>query len=90
MIGRRWWVTFGRRRRSGNRWKVYWGGGWGIQRVLGVFLKAMVQVVVQAVLLFGLDTWDMTPCIGRVLVSFHHRVDRWIKGGQQKRRVDEI
>ena len=31
-------------------------------------------VVVQAVLLHGLETWVMTPHIGRVLGGFHHRV----------------
>ena len=36
----------------------------------GTFYK----VVVQAILLFGVETWDMTSSIGRTLGSFHHRV----------------
>ena len=35
---------------------------------LGDFSKA----VVEAVILFGLEMWVLTPCIGRALVSFHH------------------
>ena len=43
-------------------------------RVLGVLFKA----VVQAVLLFGSETWVLTPRMGRALRSFHHRVTRRI------------
>ena len=38
----------------------------------GTFYKA----VVQATLLFGVETWVMTPRIERTLGSFHHRVAR--------------
>ena len=39
-------------------------------RISGLFLKA----VVQAVLLFGLETWVLTPRMERALGSFQHRV----------------
>ena len=54
--------------------------------VSGMFFK----VVVQAVLLFGLETRVTTPRMGRALGSFQHRVSRRITGGQPKRRVDGI
>ena len=38
--------------------------------------------VVQAVLLYGLETWVMYPHIGRILGSFHHRVARRLMGRQ--------
>ena len=34
------------------------------------------------ILLYGLETWVMTPLIGRVLVRFHHRVARMLMGRQ--------
>ena len=46
--------------------------------------------VVQTVLLYRSETWEMTPHIGKVLVRFHHRVagrltvqqpQRWRDGG---------
>ena len=45
-------------------------------RVSGMFFKA----VVQAVLLFGSDTWVMTPCMEQALGSFQHRVIQQITG----------
>ena len=39
-------------------------------RVSGIFFKE----VVQAVLLFGSDTWIMTPCMEWDLRGFQHRV----------------
>ena len=45
-------------------------------RFSGMFFKA----VVQAVLIFGLETWVLTPRMGRALESFQHRVARWITG----------
>ena len=49
-------------------------------RVLGVLFKS----VVQEVLLFELETWLMTPCMGRALGSFKHRVTRRITGRHPK------
>ena len=53
---------------------------------MGTFFK----VVVQAVLLFGLETSVMTPCMGRALRSFQHIVARRITERQPKKLVDEI
>ena len=54
------------------------------KRVSGNLFKA----VVQAVLLFGAETWVLTPRIERVLESFMHRVARRITGNQQRRGGD--
>ena len=43
-------------------------------RFVGMFYKAIVQ----AVLLYGCETWVITPDILRLLESFHHRVARRI------------
>ena len=53
---------------------LVWEGAF--PRVLGVFFKA----VVQAVLLFGSETWVLTPRMGRDLGSFQNRVARRITG----------
>ena len=45
-------------------------------------------VVVQAVLLYGSETWVMIPCIGRTLVRFHHRVDHRLSGRKTQRVID--
>ena len=47
-------------------------------RVLGNFFN----VVVQAVLLFGEETWVLTPSTERALESFQHRAVRRITGRQ--------
>ena len=47
-------------------------------------LCAMPHVV----LLFGLEMWVMTPCMGRALGSFQHIIARQITGIQPKRQVD--
>ena len=39
-------------------------------KVSGLFFKA----VVQAVLLLGAETWELTPRVERALSSFQHRV----------------
>ena len=44
--------------------------------VYGMFFK----VVVQAVLLLGLETWVLNPCMRQALGSFHHRFARQITG----------
>ena len=51
-------------------------------RVYGMFFK----VVVQAVLVLGLETWVLTPCMERSLVSFQHRFARRITGRHLRRR----
>ena len=40
----------------------------------------LFKALVQEVLIFGSETWVMTPRIGRALVSFKHRVARRITG----------
>ena len=46
-------------------------------RVSGFFFKA----VVQSVLLFGAETWVVTPHMGRVLGGFQDQVARWLTLG---------
>ena len=41
-----------------------------------MFYKAAVQ----AILLFGSDTWVVTPGISQILGSFHHRVAHRMRG----------
>ena len=82
MIFRKWWVTFGRRRRYGHVWQRYWNRRAPVHESQG-FFKAVVQVV----LLFGLETWVMTPCMCRYFGSFCYRVARRITGGQPKQWV---
>ena len=53
-------------------------------RVSGNFYKA----VVQAVLLFGVETWVLTPRMERTLDSFQHRFARRITGKQPRQRAD--
>ena len=56
------------------------------KRVSGNFFKAVVQAVVQAVLLFGAKAWVLTPRIERALESFLNRAARRITGRQTLRR----
>ena len=42
------------------------------------------NVVVQAVLVFGSETWVLTPRMGQSLGSFQHRVARQITGEASK------
>ena len=50
--------------------------------IFGLFLKS----VVQAVLLFGLEAWVLTPHMERALGSFQHRVVQRITGRQPMRQ----
>ena len=54
-------------------------------KVLGHFLKA----VTQAVLLFGAETWVLTPRMERSLGSFQNRFAQRIAGRHPRRRGDE-
>ena len=45
-------------------------------------------VVVQLVLLYGSETWVLTPCMQRLLGIFHHRVERRLMGSQQWKEQD--
>ena len=55
-------------------------------RTSGQIYLALVQLV----LLYGSETWVMTPRIGRVLSRFHHRVDRRLTGRQPRRGRDGV
>ena len=50
-------------------------------RTSGIFY----EVVVQAVLLYGMETWFMSPLIGSTFGEFHHRVARVLTGRQPRR-----
>ena len=54
------------------------------KRVLGTFFKA----VVQQVLLFGAETWVLTPRIEQALERFMHGAARRITGRQPRRGWD--
>ena len=62
-----------------------------ISRVLireGVDARTLGRIyvtVVQAVMLYGFETWVMTPRSGRVLDGFHHRVARKLIVRQPRR-----
>ena len=47
-------------------------------------------VMVQAILLFGLEKWVMTPHMGRILGIFYHRLLRSISGIQTQIWLDGI
>ena len=49
---------------------------------MGLFFKAFVQ----AVFIFGAETWVLTPRMERDLSSFQRRVARWLTGRNPKRR----
>ena len=53
-------------------------------RILGIFFKA----VVQQVLLFGAETWVVTPKMERVLSAFLHRAARRLTGRKARREKD--
>ena len=51
------------------------------ERTSGRFYLAIVQ----AILVFVLETWVTTPRIGRILGRFHHWVEQRITGKQPRR-----
>ena len=53
-------------------------------RVSGFFFKS----VVQSVLLFGADNWEVTPCMGRALGGFQDQVASLLTGRLPRRRLD--
>ena len=40
------------------------------------------------VIIFRLEMWVMTPCMGQDLWGLKHRVSRWITGMQSNKQVD--
>ena len=53
-------------------------------RVSVFFFKYVVQVV----LLFGSDTWVVTPCVGRVLGGLQYQVGRHLTGRLPRQKTD--
>ena len=51
-------------------------------------LRDIFKAVVQAVMLFGSETWVLTSRMGLSLGSLQHGVARWIMGIQTKRREE--
>ena len=71
------------------------GKSWGrLKRILsreGAYKRVsgnVFKAVVQQVLLFGAETWVLTPRIERALNSFMHGAARWITGRQLRRGWD--
>ena len=57
----------------------------------GAYTRTLGQIylaVVQSVLLYGSETWVLTPLIQRVLGGFHHRVSQRLKGWQPHKGRD--
>ena len=50
--------------------------------------RTFYTVVAQAVLLFGAETWVLTPSMEKALESFQSRVARRITGRQPRRKKD--
>ena len=48
-------------------------------------LRRIYVVVVQLILLYGSETWVMTPYIGRIWGIFHHRVAHRLTRRQPRR-----
>ena len=44
--------------------------------------------VIQAILLFRLEMWEVTPCIKGMLGGSHNRVERRISGKMSRRQAD--
>ena len=79
-----WPVVVGNLRKARKRWERMLGilGCEGeYPRTYGNFYKA----VVQATLLFGAESWAISPRIGGNLGGFHHRVSRCLKNIQPKK-----
>ena len=82
-----WLVVVGNLKKAQNSWArltriLGWEGS--KPRVSGMFFKA----VVQGVLLFGSETWVLTPCMGRDLGSFQHRVAQRIMERHPRQREE--
>ena len=46
------------------------------------------KVLIQAVLLFELDKWVVTPHVVRILGGFHHRMTHQLTGNHHRRLPD--
>ena len=77
--------NLGKERRSWGRLSWVLGREGADPKVSRTFYTA----VAQAVLLFGVETWVLTPRMEKALDGFQSRVDRRITGRQLRRRKDE-
>ena len=68
-------------RRSWGRLQMILGREGATVRISGAFFKA----VVQQVLLFGAETWVVTPCMEQALSGFLHGAARRLTGRQARR-----
>ena len=48
----------------------------------------LFKVVVQSVLIFGAETWVVTPCMGQILGGFQYQVVRRLTGRLPRRWTD--
>ena len=79
----KWTVVLGNLRKYWKSWEYMvriLGQEGSDPRVSGMFFKS----VVQAVFLFGSETWVLTPCMEQSLGSFQHRFARQITGEASK------
>ena len=82
-------VAAGNLRKARKRWdhmSIILGREGANPRVPGKYLMTLMQ----AVLIFGEETWVMTACIVWALGGFQHRVDRQITGRQPRRLLDRV
>ena len=54
------------------------------------YVRTILKLMVQAVLLFGLDKWVLNPYIGKALEVFLHRLTLQLVVKQPYRKTDEI
>ena len=82
-------VAAGNLQKARKRWahmSIILGREGANPRVPGKYFKTLMQ----AVLIFGAETWLMTACVFRALVGFQHRVARQITGRQPWRLLDGV
>ena len=53
-----------------------------------LYAGPIISAIVNNVLLFGLETLVVTPCIGRLLGGLYHRVEWWIAGKKPRKWAD--
>ena len=76
-----------------NLWRARGKWGW-LTKILGRegsykrTAGRLYVAVVQAVLLFGSETWVLTPRLEKALEGFHHRASRRMAGMVPKRQPD--
>ena len=53
-------------------------------------METLYKVLVQAVIIFGSETWILTPHMGQTLVGFQHKVAQQLMGKQTRRLPDGV